>query len=255
MTLGPFLRRVLDSFSAESGAETLDELLRAQPPPASVAAEIAEHEAAVQRERVAAGLSPVNEVESADGLTSPDPLRPLESTAGIVATAGVYMAGEFGPPARDDELELAAEVAALRLQSEMALAGPDGGSYDALQAAQERQLQDEEMTQLAADLLRRGSAADTVSSFASGGSSSGGRGSSGSARRAVRFKSECVVCHADGEEQLRVRIALRRPAKSLTVLRLDEKRGKFLTRQRRPWQSVFKGSTRRKTGYVRDGGR
>ena len=233
------LGRVFGLICGGPGAETLDELLRAQPPPPSVAAEIAEHEAAVQREREAAA----DEVADADG----NP--PLESTAGIVATAGMYMADEFGPPPRDDELDFAAEVAALQLQSEMALSGPDGGSYDALQAAEERQLQDEEMTRLAAEMLRRGS----LASGGSDGSSGSERGSSrsGTKRRAVRFKSECVVCHADGEEQLRVRIALRRPAKSLTVLRLDEKRGKFLTRERRPWQSVFKGSTRRKTGYVR----
>lgn len=75
------------------------------------------------------------------------------------------------------------------------------------------------------------------------------RSAYGQRRRAVRFQSECVVCDDGGQEV--VRIALQRPPKSLKVLRLEERQGRYLSRHRKPWQSVFRGSTRRQTRYAR----
>ena len=67
-------------------------------------------------------------------------------------------------------------------------------------------------------------------------------------KRAVRFKSESVIC-AEGDDDV-VRIALCRPARSLKILALEEKRGRWLGDQA-PWQGVFRGSTRRRTRYSR----
>jgi len=67
-------------------------------------------------------------------------------------------------------------------------------------------------------------------------------------KRAVRFKSESVIC-AEGDADV-VRVALCRPARSLKILALEEKRGRWLGDQA-PWQGVFRGSTRRRTRYSR----
>ena len=181
--------------------ETLDELLRQQPPPQLYP------EPKTEPDRLAAG--------EGEGLWKRDTgyaSNTYETDgADVEARLGTEQswwqaAPSTGNRSASDDFE--AEVAALRTQAERAIA--EGSAFvgsDSSRPATDR-------------------------------------------RRAVRFKSECVVCDDGGSAV--VRIALQRPAKSLRVLRLEERQGRYLTRQCKPWQSVFRGSTRRQTRYARD---
>jgi hypothetical protein len=207
--------------------ESLDELLRQQPPPefnAATKMETDEHTA----------------VEAGDG-------APRQQDSGYALD--MYDSG--GVPVEEQQQsknwrqatsqrnrspkdDFEADVAALRSQAEQAMAGLGAERRDAAS-------------------MPRGSQARQRRASVS--SSTGSDGSALSAtfaerRRAVRFKSECVVCGDDGSEV--VRIALQRPAKSLRVLRLEERQGRYLSRNCKPWQSVFRGSTKRQTRYARD---
>lgn len=220
--------------------ETLDEVLRQQPPPHLQsdqdvrAAEIetgrsGDYTNLAQDEPAAAAA---HEEDRSWGRRQDEPseLDPgMYHPDDAMGVGGLLDAAAREAPRN---LDFEAEVAALRMQAEQAIAGLSTEPAD------------QPRTQRS-----RGSGSSASSYARSVGSSRSANG----VGRAVRFKSECVVCGGgDGEEDATVRIALQRPAKSLTILRLEEKRGRYLPRQRRPWQSVFRGSTRRKTGYARN---
>ena len=181
--------------------ETLDELLRQDPPPQL------HSEPKMEPDNLAA--------DEDEGLWKRDTDNASDNygidVVGVEARPGIEQswwraASSNGNQSPDDDFE--AEVAALRIQAERGIA--EGSAFVGLDSSR----------------------------LATG------------RRRAVRFKTERVI-YDDGVSAV-VRIALQRPAKSLRVLRLEERQGRYLTRQCKPWQSVFRGSTRRQTRYARD---